>query len=338
MAIQLAGLNIDGDSWLRFEDLGVKEPVALALEPLRLTLGAVDSRRSDQAGPLIVDAELDEYSRLAVQGDLAPFAEQTTFDLSGKLSEFQLPTVSPYVEQAIGYRLEQGHLNLDFVLPVKQGRMDMTSALHLRRLRMVPLSAEDELAAGESLGLPVNLALSLLRNRDGDIFLKLPVAGDLNDPDISIGPVLRKALFGAIKNTVMLTLAPLGIIAKAGKLVGIGDALKFEPLHCEAGQVELSAVSQSQLDNVRRLLSERPQLIMSLCGQVTPADVAALQAASSDSKKVDKNKQLMELAMQRAEAVKAALVASGEVQASQLLLCNPSPQLSDGVSGVEISL
>lgn len=349
--VQLAGLTIDDDSWLRFEDRVPARPVALALSPLRVTLGPLDNRQPQAMSPLTVVARFDQYAELDVHGEVAPFAAQPTFAVSGKLSEFQLPTVSPYVEQAVGYRLEQGQLNLDFSLPVEQGRMALASDLHLRRLRMMPLSAEDEAAVGERLGLPVNMALSLLRDRNGDIFLKLPVTGDLNDPNVAIGPVLRKALRGAVQNTVLLTLAPLGVVAKAGQLVGLGGALKFDPLPCEAGTVELTAAALAQLDRVRTLLQQRPQLTLSLCGRVSQADVVALQAAAAPAVSTPPNEtatkeptpaipaeQLLALAAQRAEAVKAALVASGEVQPGQLLLCHPSAVVVDGMGGVELSL
>nr|WP_320115056.1 DUF748 domain-containing protein [uncultured Desulfuromonas sp.] len=347
LAVVIGSITIDGNSQLLLEDKAVTPPVRLRGEDVRFHLGAFDSRQTDLRSPLSLDVRLDTYSRLQMQGDMALFAQPLSLNLTSELSEFQLPSVSAYVERSIGYRLEQGQLNLQLQGPVEQGVAALTSQFHLKRLQLRPLTGDDERAVGERLGLPVNMALSLLRDRRGDISLTIPVRGDLSRPDVAVGSIVRKAVVGAVKNTVAVTLAPLGIVAKAGQLVGIGGHLTFEPIVFEPGSMTLTPDSLAYLDRLKDLLEKRPQLTFSLCGQVNAADQKALQSADSAARQRHSEattlapltpERIQQFAGQRAEQVKQLLLQGTLVKSSQLLLCNPPTQLSDGPASVMVRL
>jgi len=344
LAVVVGALVVDDNSQLVIEDQGVTPPVRLHGEDLHLRLGALDSRRPEQRSSVTLDARLDAYSRLHMQGDVALFAQPLSLNLTSELSEFQLPSISAYVERGIGYRLEQGQLNLHLEGPVEQGVAALTSQVHLKRLQLRPLTPEDELEVGERLGLPVNMALSLLRDRQGDIALQMPIRGDLSRPDVAMGSIVRKAVVGAVKNTVTLTLAPLGIVARAGQLVGIGGQLTFQPLVFEPGSTTLTSDSLVYLERVKSLLAKRPQLTLSLCGQVSVADRESLlnsarqRSGETAASTVLSQGWIRQLAMQRAEYVKQLLSQEPLVKSSQLLLCNPPTELVDGPGAVLVRL
>jgi len=333
LAVRIDALVVDGQSQIYLEDQGMTPPVGLQVSDLQLRLDDLDSRQKQQHSPLSLEARLDDYSKVAVQGDVSVFGEPVSVRLTGGVSEFQLPALSSYIERGIGYRLDQGHLNLHLEGSVEQGIADLDSRVHLKRLQLSPLSVEDERRTGERLGLPVNMALSLLRDRQGDISLEIPLRGDVSRPDVAMGSVIRKAVFGAVKNTVALTLAPLGIVAKAGQWVGIGGQLMFEPVVFQPGTLELTAESQTYLEQLKKLLEERPRLTLSLCGQVNATDRQALNAEKSLT-----TDQIQQLANQRAESVKQFLVDGERVKSAQVILCNPPAVLVDGPSAVLVRL
>ncbi|MEA3466381.1 MAG: DUF748 domain-containing protein [Thermodesulfobacteriota bacterium] len=349
--LRINRIQIDEHSGVRFDDNSLAEPVALLLSDLQLSIDNLDSGQPQQPGTLALSANLDKYSRLVVNGSVKPFASSLGLDLSGTIRDFNLPCVSPYVEQSIGHQLQQGQLDLDFDLPVADGKMALESDVYLRQFRITALSEKDDAEVAGAIGLPVNLALSLLRNRDGDIHLALPVHGDLSDPSLHIGPVVRLAVANAVKNTVLLTLAPLGIVASAGELIGIGGDLTFDRVVFEPGTGIISQASLPHIDKVADLLAQRPQLVLAVCGCVTADDIEALQIVSTKTiagNKAGDNKvmpsveipveQLQQLVMLRAEAVKDALLAQGTVVASQLLLCKPQADVEAGMPGVDLTL
>lgn len=336
LTVQCDEIIIDQDSRVRIVDSTLEPPLPVVLNNIALKIDHLDSAKPQQPSPLAFSATVGRYSKLAVNGHIKPFMQPVGLDLAGSLREFDVATVSPYSEKSIGYQLQQGHLDLDFNLPIADGLMALNSDIYLKQLRLQALSAEDEANAAKGIGLPVNLALSLLRDRDGDIHLQLPVHGDLNDPNIHVGPILRSALLRTLHNTVMLPLAPLGIVSKAGEMIGIGNALNFERVGFEAGSTVMAPPARAYLDNVAELLSGRSKLSVAVCGRFTEQDHQIFMSAQRDEDVLQQESRA--LAEARAVAVKEQLLRSGHVEGAQLLLCRPMATVVSGDPGVDLTL
>ncbi|MDY0190814.1 MAG: DUF748 domain-containing protein [Desulfuromonas sp.] len=340
---------LDENSSLSFSDNKLATPTSWQLSSINLALDNLHSAKGDQYSPIAFTALLDQYSHIDLSGTIQPFRAPANFDINGKIKGFNLPSVSAYCEESIGYALNQGQLDIEFTAPCTQGQLNMDSNIFLSQLRMQPLSATADSEVTATLGMPVNLALALLRDRSGNIQLNLPVRGNLNDPSLQIAPTLRRALTNTIKNTVMLTLAPLGIVAKAGQLVGIGAALNFERLTFEAGTTTLTNTSTKYLPKVAQLLVSHPQLVATIKGRITAGDIELLQQqltskstgtsstpAPSASSTIPAQ-QLEQLANQRANIVKQALLEQ-QVANGQLLVTKPQSNISSGNPGVDLTI
>ena len=336
LVVQCDDVTIGQDSQVRLVDSTMEPAIPVTLTDIELQIEHLDSAKSQQASPLTFSSTVGRYANLEVTGHIKPFMQPIGLDLVGSLREFDVATVSPYSEKSIGYQLQQGHLNLDFTLPIADGLMALDSDIHLKQFRLQALSAEDEANASKGIGLPVNLALSVLRDREGDIHIQLPVHGDLNDPNLHIGPILRSAVLRTLHNAVMLPLAPLGIVSKAGEMVGIGNAVRFRRVEFEAGTAVMAPTSRGYLDSVAALLSERPQLVVTLCGRFTEQDHEAFKLEEGGEDVLRQKRR--DLAEARAVVVKEQLLQSDQVEAAQMLLCRPMATVFSGSSGVDLTL
>lgn len=335
-AIRCDEVLVDEGSKIRVVDSTMNPAVTVVLDNIVLSVDNIDTSQPQQPSPLTFSSMVGRYSKLNVSGYVKPFSPLTDVELVGSLREFDVATISAYSEKTIGYQLQQGQLSLDFTLPITAGVMALASDIYLNKLRLQPLSAEDEANASKGIGLPVNLALSLLRDRDGDIHLQLPVQGNLNDPSLHIGPTLRTAVLRTLHNTVMLPLAPLGIVSKAGGMIGIGNALRFERVEFEPATAVMTQHSIEYLANVATLLSERSQLTVVVCGCFTEKDRELFMVDEKDEAVLREKRR--QLADERAVAVKEQLLQAGQVEVAQLLLCRPAATVISGVPGVDLTL
>lgn len=345
----IAQVLVDEGSSVNFTDESLATPAHFQATDIQLSVDALNRNKTEQSSPITLSATLDKHASLNLSGQIQPFTSTVDFTLSGTIKEFHLPGISPYTESSIGYALNQGQLSLDFTAPCSQGQLSIDSTIFLSQLRMQPLNAADKDTVTASLGMPVNLALALLRDRDGNINLQLPVRGNLNDPSLKIAPALRLALTNSIKNTVMLTLAPLGVVAKAGQLVGIGSTLSFERLTFEPGTAQLSTTSQHYLAQIAELLTSHPQLVSTISSRITPSDIEQLQQRMSSLSRgtptppvppasvVIPANQLLHLAGQRADLIKEALL-ERQVANAQLLMTKPQSIISSGDPGVDLTI
>ncbi|MEJ2158832.1 MAG: hypothetical protein P8X96_26175 [Desulfobacteraceae bacterium] len=135
--------------------------------------------------------------------------------------------------------------------------------------------------------LPIKLALALLKDRQGNIDLDLPVSGDLDDPEFSIGGIVIKMFVNLIVGVVS---SPFKVL---GALFGGGEELAY--LDFDAGQSRLPEQNLEKLDTLAKILYERPGLNLEIQGQVNPAeDIDGLRRLRFDAQlKASKLKKLM---------------------------------------------
>jgi hypothetical protein len=110
--------------------------------------------------------------------------------------------------------------------------------------------------------LPVKLAVALLRNRRGEIDLNLPVEGDLDDPQFSLGGVIVKVVVNLITKAVTSPFSLLGAAFGGGPDVNI---ITFPP-----GRATFDQENQEKLATMAKILYERPALKLEIHGYVDP--------------------------------------------------------------------
>ncbi len=325
------------NSSLHFADFSTPTPVRIPLQHIALTVTGIDSHQPQRRCKIAYESIIGNHGAVQLQGDLTPYAASVNADLHGYIHNLNLPMVSPYAEQRLGLGIQQGQFSIDFKAPISNNRLNMSNAVNLHRLKMVALTAAAAQRAQDNLGMPLDMALALLRDGNGDITLDLPVQGDLSQPDFRLGPAMRVALAAAVKKTLMLTLAPFSILSSAGEMIGIGGNLTFKPLPFPPGSAELPADTAKYLQSIAALLRDRPQLTLALCGRVTSADNAKA-APGQPAPAPLTARQIRTLAHKRALAVKNTLLRLAAVKPSQLLLCRAGNQLASGEPRVDITL
>ncbi|MDY0292743.1 MAG: DUF748 domain-containing protein [Desulfuromonadaceae bacterium] len=344
-------LHIEGNSAVYFTDATTKPGVSLDLNALNLRVEHLNSNASQTRNPLHLDAKLGHFTTLKASGHVSVLAPKPEGEVELKLYGFQLYSIAPYVEKTLGARIERGELDFDAATTINNNILKLESQTVLRSFILGDMTAEQEERISSNLGLPLSLALALLRDNNGDIHLDIPVSGDLSRPDIAIAPVVRKALFGAVQETVKLALKPLGVISGAGKLFGIGRELELPPVLFIPMQMNLLDPATT-LKPLRDLLTQRPQLRVVLRAPLTTADATALRPPAAEGENAtDNSAEATEAArmserefrsaatlllQHRLNAVKEWLLEDGEIHNNQVLLTQPLLAPVSGEPRVEI--
>jgi len=119
--------------------------------------------------------------------------------------------------------------------------------------------------------LPVRFAISLLKNRKGEIDVNIPVSGSLSNPEFSLGGLIWKAVLNLIAKAVT---APFTLLANA--FGGGGEDLGY--VEFAPGMAALTDADQKKLDTILKALDEKPSIKIDLIGRVDPAvDTPALR-------------------------------------------------------------
>lgn len=336
--------QIGGDSAFAFRDESIEPPVDLRIANIDVDVQKLDSRTTERS-PISLKTDLGPHGRLEAQGGITPLTEAIDLDVTGEVKQFSLPEIRGYAQEKLGYTIRSGQLYADFHLEVKNSQSDSLVKLFISDLTMRRVSEDELEELRAQLGMPLNTALDLLRDGDGNIRLALPITGQVDRPNVDFGSVIAKTLknttFEAIKTAVLVYFAPLGAAYAAplgaaylaGKLIGKAMAVRFSPINFEAGQAKLDADARKYLEQVAEKISARPEVHLFLCGKAVPADRRALVRGAGEKEEPAAGGQdissgeiadakLLSLAEKRAEAARSFLVSKG-IASKRLVVCAP---------------
>ena len=339
LPVRVDRIRLAGENRLHFRDRSVEPAFETTLRLGRVDVDNLDLSRPDATTRIAVEGGIGEYTTLAVNGTVAPQARPVRLDLEGQVRELDLPPLSPYAQKELGYRITRGHMGADAKLTVDKGKLDGKNRLTFRNLTVEPAanSKTQELVA--QLKMPLGQALNMLRDKQNNIEMELPVSGDITKPKFDFGDAIQQALGKTVRFAAVSylkhALQPYGtlitMVEWAGKAADYVGAVRLDPIGFPAGDAVLDDKARDYIDHIAKLMDERPELRMNLCGHAVPADRKALTPRSGGEKEDDAEKRaaavdeqtLLDLARRRAEKVKQRLVKRHGITAERVFICQP---------------
>jgi hypothetical protein len=279
MAITIGNTRIvDGNA--NFADFTVEPDFQIAMEQLN---GFIKGSSSDPAArsQVEIEGQVDRYAPVHIAGQLNLLSPATYIDIQGDFSNIDLTSFNPYSTKFIGYQIAKGKLSIDTSYKVEN---DQLAALH--SVKVDQLEFGEKIESPDAIGLPVKLAVALLKDSRGVIELDLPVEGTVDDPQFKLGPVIWKAFVGLLTKIVT---APFAVL---GNLFGGGEDLSY--IDFPPGSTQLSAEAAGKIETLRKALAERPALKLDIPWTAVPAldrpvmEEAAWEAALSAASDPDK--------------------------------------------------
>jgi uncharacterized protein involved in outer membrane biogenesis len=200
---------------------------------------------------------LRNESPLTIAGTLNPLADPLFLDLSLNFNDMELSPLSPYSGTYVGYLIERGKLNVALTYLVENGRLQANNKIFLDQFTFGAAVESDR-----ATSLPVRLAVALLKDRNGEIHLNLPVAGNLDDPQFSVWAVIWQIIKNLLVKAATSPLALLGTLAGGGEEVSI--------ISFPVGSAQLTGAEQAKLAKLADALRERHELKIEVRGYVDP--------------------------------------------------------------------
>lgn len=339
-------INIGAKGKLSVLDESVAPVFKRSFNELSLTVDNIDSSSPEAKSALSFNLGLTKFGHIKFDGTLTPFGEKLNTNIVGELRGLDARALSTYASDYIGYSLDQGIAEADINFDVNEDDLDAAIITRFRKLEVSALSDSELPEGAESLGMPLDFALGLLRDKNGMIELKLPITGDINSPNFSISHILGKVMFKVISETIVNYYLPFGLIMAATMQDTLSN-FSFDPVVFSPGDVALDNEDMASLDKLSEMLNSREQLHLSFCAPSTWQDwsvkfgtpITAKESTTEEADSTQANASqlpveplveavvtpeqaasLKEIANQRSEAVKEHLINKG-VQTGQVILC-----------------
>jgi len=342
--IRVGEISVSGNNLIKLSSATVSNSIQKDIQLKSLTIGEVNTQAPAIPTPFKLNATINEHSKLLIDGDITPFSQKTNAQISAKLTSFELPEFSPIIRQELGYEIESGQLHADIKGHVKKDILDGNVKIAIHKLMIQAADQSKTAKITKQLAMPLDSALSLLRDEDDNIELEIPIKGNIAHPDFEIGNVINTAIGGALQGTVTsylkYALQPYGLIYMAAESAyGAATKLSLEPIKFQAGDLERPKQANKYLQSIGQLMQKRPQLTLRLCGFATSIDRLKLielneKTPPATEKPADieaqLDEQLLLLAGKRQQWVKSYLITTYDINESRLFTC--LPKVSKGES------
>ena len=211
---------------------------------------------ADSLAEVDLRGHLRSQSPLLISGVINPLAEKIFLDLKLNFDDIELSPLSPYSGNYVGYLIEKGKLNLTLEYYLEDNQLKAKNKVFLDQF-----SFGDKIESENSTELPVKLAVALLKDRNGEIHLDIPVSGSLEDPQFSIGGVI----WTVIKN--LLVKAATSPLALLGAMFGDSEE-DFSHISFAYGSSSLRSTETEKLQRMAQALADRPSIDVEVSGFV----------------------------------------------------------------------
>jgi hypothetical protein len=245
------------DGNMVFADLSLTPKFMTRIHALKGTVGKISSEKKSLS-QVQLDGRVDQYGMAKISGalDINDFKRST--DITMIFRNVEMANISPYSGKFAGRRIKSGKLSLDL-----KYRIQNTKLVGDNKVIVDNLVLGEKVDSPDATNLPLDLAVALLSDSNGRIDLGLPVSGELNDPQFSIGPIIWKAIVNTIVKAVTAPFRALGA------LLG-GGAEKFNAVEFDPGKAELLPPEKEKLKKLADALKKKPRLKLVVQGQFSP--------------------------------------------------------------------
>ena len=265
-------LTIGGNSAVTVKDEGIKPPYAGTGRDINVKLAQIDSSNPDNKNPIELSFIAGEHGKVNFSGEVALFAVRPTGKLIGQIRSLNAADFSAYLNSTIQNRITSGQVDADVLLSVEAGQLNSELNFIFHKLYIEELREQEANEYKEKLGVSLSTALGLLREKDDSIHLKIPVTGDIENPDFSLNDAIRKVMMDAIRQAVINYYTPFGLVTIAKAAFNLATALHFEPVAFEPTGTDISDDEKQRLEKLVTLFNERPTIKLLACGHATLDD------------------------------------------------------------------
>ncbi|MFB6345515.1 MAG: DUF748 domain-containing protein, partial [bacterium] len=266
-AVSIGPIRVTSAS-LDFTDENVPGTFQANIRDLNGLIDQVRTTSSDTAG-LSLDGTLGDQSTVRLNGSVRPFSFSSYSTIMMKIENVGLPTLTPYSSKLLGYKIDRGKLLTTFEYRIEDGELTGENHAVLKELTL------GDYVGNAIIGIPMRLAVALLKDSNGVITLDVPVSGNLNSPSFDFTRVIYQSVRSLLINIVK---SPFSFLA--GLVNTEPEQLKYVEFEPTEGQ--LTERARSGLKKLATIMEKRPLVKVGIRPGWTENDRRTLARKSVD--------------------------------------------------------
>jgi len=308
------------NSLFSISDKNYTPTVKLPLEIKQLAIDQFDSKNKEGLSRWVLDAVLDTQGSIKSEGVLKPLASDLAMQAKLNLEHINLVSLSPYFEKQTGYFIHTGQLSLDSQSQLDGKQLESKNQINLRSIELERVAANKADQVDQNISMPLDSALGLLRDDNGDIKLDLPVDGDISSPEFGSGDILKQVSSRALKEASVAYLKyafqPYGTLITVGSWLNEQvQKIRLDSLAFDHGQDELSQEQKDYLQKLGQLLQKKDKLRVRACPIISKQEETWVAQQNAQLNELQESKALQ----QQEQSQNASIEPAPEIKSAQQL-------------------
>jgi hypothetical protein len=238
-----------------FSDTSMKPGFKTNINQLNGSLLGV-SNVPGQYATIALDGAVDKSGSLRARGQAAFEDPRRNSDVSLSFKNLPLNTINPYAINFAGYQIDDGRIDVDLRYTAKEGQLLGKNRFVIRKIKL-----GNEVPDFKGVKLPIGLAIAVLEDSDGMIDVNIPIKGNVDSPEFSVGHLFWQALRNVLSSIVTAPFRALASLFGEEGLDGIYTA---------AGESVITPPEQEKLEKVAKLLEKKANAVVEFYGTYDP--------------------------------------------------------------------
>lgn len=213
------------------------------------------SSEMNQFADVDLRGSLENHSPFLIKGRINPLRDDLFVDITISFKDIELSPASPYSGTYLGYVIDKGKLFLDLKYHIENKQLTAENKIFVDQFTFGQSVPSDK-----ATSLPVRLGVALLKDRNGEIHLDLPVTGRTDDPKFSIWGVVWQVVVNLF---VKAATSPFALLSS---MIGSGEDLSAVTF--SFGSNDLAPAEQQKLVTLAKALNDRPGIKVEIKGYV----------------------------------------------------------------------
>ncbi len=238
-----------------FSDTSIKSGFKTNINNLNGSLLGV-SNVPGQYATIALDGAVDKSGSLRARGQAAFEDPRRNSDVSLSFKNVPLHSINPYAMSFAGYQIDEGRIDVDLRYTAKEGQLLGKNRFVIRKIKL-----GEEVPDFKGVKLPIGLAIAVLEDSDGMIDVNIPIRGNVDSPEFSMGHLFWQALRNVLSSIVTAPFRALASLLGEEGLDGIYTA---------PGESVITPPEQEKLEKVAKLLEKKANAVVEFYGTYDP--------------------------------------------------------------------
>lgn len=249
-----------------FSDLSLVIPFGALIHDFNGTITDISTAASGRTH-LAFTGRVDAFGSVTVDGALNPMQQKQFSDIEVTFRNVAMTSLSPYSATFAGRKIQSGELDLDL-----QYKIDNSHLKSENKIVLDNFTLGDRVESPNAVSMPLDLAVAVLTDTQGQINVSVPVEGDVDNPEFRYGKLIWEAVTTVVQRAVTAPFRMIGSVFTGEE--EHPDTVLFRP-----GSDTLPPPEQEKLKKVAEAMEKRPMLKLTLYGRFDPKrDGEALKA------------------------------------------------------------